>query len=227
MAFLYWITDDETEDPASYGYIGITSKTVDKRLYRHRYDFERYVKTGKSSCVKLYNKVRHLGGWSKVTCKTLCESTVEHCLFLEQRLRSSENIGWNIKIGGPIPGMLDKKSSEKTKEKLRQVRSKWELSEESRLKMSLDRMGVNNPMSGTLPWLNPSSNELSIFTWKHSDVIYDKWLESNKCGVRVLFKNFADLNYWTIDSMIRKFKLGWIPRSDANWLILKEQNDKS
>jgi len=98
MAFVYWIHLPEHTDLTSQGYIGFTSKTVEERFKKHSQDslstnFRSYT---------IHNAIRKYGVDNlKVT--TLLEGSDEYCLFIESRLRPSENIGWNQAAGGIKP----------------------------------------------------------------------------------------------------------------------------
>lgn len=222
MAFVYWITNDLNANIKTAGYVGITSKTVVQRLKSHKNNYKRFCKSSPNTgCIKLYKEVKLLGGWSNVFIKTICESTLAYCQELEQRLRPIPNIGWNIRIGGDTPLMQGRKLSEESKLKLVEVRKKWVMSEASRQNLSLARQGAGNPRYGVHPWLCKPFTDLSRHTWQNADRIYDVWLKCGGIGVRKVAPIFKDLNYWTIDTMIRKFKKGWIPIEDVDWLKYK------
>ena len=220
MAFVYWITVDKSLNPLTDGYIGITKMSVNTRLNSHRSAYLRFVNGKDVGCKKLYATVKLLGGWENVTVTTICESNLEYCLSLENKLRPEPNVGWNTRVGGDHSVMYKREITSETRNKLAEVRKSWVLSQESKNKLSSDRKGSGNPMYKTLPWLNPASNELSQTTWLFADVVYEQW-SNTRHGVRRIAKSFKNLNYWTLDSMIRKFRDGWIPRHDNSWVTYK------
>ena len=224
MAFVYWITDDLNQDIKSYGYVGITSKSVSIRLNSHRSFYKKFIEKGDGGCKKLYSFVKSFGGWEFVKVVTVCESTLEYCLFIENKLRNLPNIGWNTCVGGDVPQMQGRKLSQETKNKLKIIRASWVMSEQTRKRLSEERIGNNNPAYGTLPWEVGSNNEISKLTWLNADNIYCSWKITNY-GTKKLTRLFLNFNYWTIDSMIRKFKSGWNPNEDLNWIKYKENND--
>lgn len=152
---------------------------------------------------------------------TVCESTIEYCIYLENKLRPEPEIGWNIRVGGEYHVMYKRQVTQETKDKLRLVRSSWVMSDSSRNKLSVERTGVLNPMYSVKPWENPSSTDQSKISWLKADVVFETWL-CTKFGTRKITKIFCDLNYWSIDSMIRKFRSGWNPKTDIEWLRYKE-----
>ena len=221
MSFVYWITDDITKDKFDYGYIGITTKTISNRNHSHLMNYKRFLKTGQAGCKKLYSIVKSLGGWDNLIFVGLCESNLEYCLSIENKLRPEPNIGWNTRVGGDYPIMYKRKTSDETKIKLAIVRKSWVMSEKSRLKLSLDRKGAGNPMYGTLPWDDSNISEISNATWLRADEIYQKWAD-DKIATKRMVRVFPTLNYWTIDTIIRKFKKGWCPLNDQSWIKYKE-----
>jgi hypothetical protein len=222
MAFIYWITTDKLLNPLLDGYIGLTSLSVASRLKSHQYSYSQFVKGKSVGCKKLYSTIKKLGGWEKVSVVTICESNTDYCVSLENKLRPEPDTGWNTRVGGEYDVMYKREVTVETKLKLVEVRKSWVLSQESRVKLSKDRKGNGNPMYGVLPWLNPASNTSSKFTWLFAGEAYNHWLNTQQ-GVKKMSRFFTNLNYWTLDSMIRKFREGWIPNHDTEWTKYKEQ----
>lgn len=107
---VYWIKVKSMSDPYTEGYIGVSSN-FEKRKKDHinkPNSGNRYLK----NCIEKYNKdiefeILH-------TC-----DTIEECLFLENKYRNKERIGWNICVGGGYPP--NPKYNEKTKGKISQT----------------------------------------------------------------------------------------------------------
>ena len=227
MAFVYWITPDKSLSFLTNGYIGITSSNVLRRMQSHKTCYSRFTRGKEVSCKKLYAKIKLLGGWDKVFILTICEADLAYCLNLENKLRPEPNLGWNTRVGGDCAVMFKREITAETRAKLAQVRKSWTLSQVAKDKLSKERKGSGNPMYETLPWLNPSGTPLSKFTWLFAADVYAKWL-SFSTGVKRIIKSFTNLNYWTLDSMIRKFRRGWIPQQDKAWLTYKDtSNDQT
>lgn len=108
---LYWIRHQEHTDIFSQGYVGV-SKNVEKRWYDH----------------KTYTENAHLKnaitkyGWDNLVKEVVLIADDDYCLDIEAKLRSTNQLGWNIvKGGGMPPSSLGKKfgpMSEETKAKV-------------------------------------------------------------------------------------------------------------
>lgn len=93
------------------GYIGFTSKTVEKRMASHykavnRKDQEHYT---------FYRALKKYS--DKLVVTTLVEGSDEYCLEIERKLRPEPDIAWNISCGGGAP-MLGRKHSEEGKQRI-------------------------------------------------------------------------------------------------------------
>lgn len=86
--YLYWIHYPEHSDPMTEGYIGIT-KDLKRRFKAHSISDNKKVRYG----IKKGAKMSVIGQFN----------TKENALTEEQRLRPSEQIGWNIVPGGGAP----------------------------------------------------------------------------------------------------------------------------
>jgi len=205
------------------GYVGITSKTPEVRLQSHKWNYSKFLRDGSGGCAKLYKAVKDLGGWTEVSFKVICVASLEYCLELEGKLRPAPNSGWNIRVGGDRPPMYGRKTTQATKDKLAEIRKTWVMSQESRLKLSKERTGSGNPMHKTPAWKQTNS---SPETWYKAELIYDLYssLPSRANGVKSVYRELSDttLNYWSIDTMIRKFRKGYNPKQDSEWLQFKE-----
>ena len=89
---LYWICADNHSDVSKEGYVGI-SMDAEFRWNQHGRGLHN---------PHLKNAImKH--GWDNLQKKVLLVSTRQYCLEIEQKLRPTENIGWNIAIGGGDP----------------------------------------------------------------------------------------------------------------------------
>ena len=93
---VYWIHTPEEKDILSQGYVGYTSRSIEDRLFEHK-----------------WIKPHHI-------VETVFEGTEQDCLDREHMLRPKENIGYNICVGGGIPPKSKKGRtlSEETKRKM-------------------------------------------------------------------------------------------------------------
>lgn len=96
-------------------------------------------------------------------------------------------------------------------------RNSTPVSEKEKLALS-ERMKSNNPCAGIPPWRSPKVTLQSIEVWKNADAYYQWWCVNKKgyCAMATAF-GFKD---WLRShaSMVEKFKSGWIPREDPDWL---------
>jgi predicted GIY-YIG superfamily endonuclease len=118
---VYWIHHPEHTDMFSQGYIGV-SKDVTKRWNKHRKHQEN----------KHFANAVELYGWDFLVKKQILIAEENYCLDIEQKLRSTKNVGWNIAVGGGKPPV-----------------NRWNkglsMSEETRQKVSQKKLG-------SIPW---------------------------------------------------------------------------
>lgn len=134
MAFVYWIKAPHHTDMFSEGYIGFTSTTVENRYKEHKAKAK-----NTASNLKLHNALRKYE--KDVSIVTILEGTNEYCLEVEKKLRSRENIGWNIAVGGEAP-MLGRKHTEENRKKQSLAQIGKIHSDATRLKMSASQKEV-------------------------------------------------------------------------------------
>lgn len=91
--YIYWIHLPEHQDILSEGYVGI-SNNPSKRLKSHR---TRSNNPHLSNCFKKY---------PNIVMDVLIEAEESFCKEIEEKLRPSKNIGWNIEKGGGKPPVL-------------------------------------------------------------------------------------------------------------------------
>lgn len=150
MAFVYWIRKPEHVDMFSEGYIGVTTKSVDKRFRLHC----QLAFSQKDSRKSIVHKAILSYGPEALIVETLLIADRDYCYEVESKLRPEEMIGWNVKAGGYMaPADVEAKRlklseqskkreySEEFKEKLRTMNIGRKASEEARKNMSLARKG--------------------------------------------------------------------------------------
>lgn len=117
-------------DPYAEGYIGVTSGTLEKRLYNH-------MKAAKKSSIV----AKALNKYDDIEIFELYEGTKEECLTLERKYRPEGLIGWNLVEGGGLPPK-NIKGSESSK-KISQTLKGRKRTEESRRKQAESIRGKN------------------------------------------------------------------------------------
>src|SRR6056297_3789788 len=91
--YLYWIHRNAQKDLLSEGYIGITND-IDRRFKTHKYKAENGSKLHVHLAIQKYDDIKF---------DILCVGDKEYIIELEEKLRPSSNIGWNITKGGNLP----------------------------------------------------------------------------------------------------------------------------
>jgi len=92
---VYWIHHPEHTDMFTQGYIGVSNNVHSRWLDHKRGATNAHFK----SAIQKY-------GWDTLIKKEILIAEEEYCLEIEKKLRSAENTGWNITIGGGKPPVL-------------------------------------------------------------------------------------------------------------------------
>lgn len=89
---VYWIHHPSHTDMFTQGYIGITARFA-RRMFEHKaLTTNKYL----SNAIKKY-------GWDNLVKEVVLIADKEYCIDIETKLRSSDEIGWNLVKGGGIP----------------------------------------------------------------------------------------------------------------------------
>lgn len=77
--------------------------------------------------------------------------------------------------------------------------------------------GPSNNRYGTLPWDTLTCKDKTV--WINADKIYDYWNKTKHGSLRIS-KHFSELGMgqYAYGGILSKFKKGWIPQKDENWL---------
>lgn len=89
---VYWIHHTSHTDIFSQGYVGV-SVSLDKRMRSHKLATQN---------PHLRNAIQKYG-WDELVKETVLIADTEYCLAIEAKLRSADNLGWNIIKGGGMP----------------------------------------------------------------------------------------------------------------------------
>lgn len=239
MAFVYWIHLPEHTDLTKEGYIGITTKTVNERFKRHLKDASRPSKNH----IILYRAMNKYNGSLIVT--TLIESGIEYARFIEQKLRPDIKIGWNTVPGGAVsPSVIfteeirakisaSLKGRIKTDAEIEKIRKaltgrkrpasvgeKVSLATKGR-KRSVEVIAKMKAAVAGRPWLNPRAN-LNI--WANAD----KMCALYYFGANTLPKlaKILEMPESNLSNIFKKFKAGWVPIHDVQWLKFVEEYEE-
>lgn len=233
MAFVYWIHLPEHTNMLSEGYIGFTSKTVLERWKGHLKESHRK----RCPNYPLYNAIKKYE--DRLIVSTLAEGCDQYCLDLENKLRPSVKIGWNLQIGGgsgSSPALFSeearqkisaagklRKMSPETKAKLISANTGKRRSDEVRAKLSIFRKGKKKDPSviakhkDTLknePWRAQAANK---DVWAKADSLYSLFLTNIKMGTVTLSK-LSEINKDSLTTILKRFRNGWVPHVDPYWI---------
>jgi len=123
-AYLYWIHLPEHKDPKCEGYIGV-SNNPKERFRKHKN------KKLNPHLANAFDKYR-----DRIVRTILLKLDEEFCYEVEKRYRPTENIGWNIAIGGSRPPSymnIGKPRSDITKRKISESKKGKYLKENNHL----------------------------------------------------------------------------------------------
>ncbi|QIQ61771.1 putative homing endonuclease [Salmonella phage rabagast] len=85
-------------------------------------------------------------------------------------------------------------------------------------KAQSERLKENGIFTIQPPWKSNKATEVSLEIWKMADVYYE-WWKINQTGYTVMAKHFGFSNKTTPhETMVKKFKTGWIPKEDPDWV---------
>lgn len=239
-ACVYWIRHKDHDDMFSQGYVGITKQGLRTRMYQHNHSMR------DGSTYPLYNAMRKYG--KDIVVSEIVFASLEYCQEIENKLRPSVNIGWNICAGGAdtrvgsICSMETRtKISAGNTGKVRSAEFKSliskavkgrkyspEFAEQCRQraivqggfsKESIQKAAATN--RGILPW-NRNNSDTNV--WLIADQIYDEVLKQPTIGIRTLGKCFG-LSFSKFQVVLKKIKGGWIPTNDQSWLNFKTEKE--
>jgi hypothetical protein len=238
MAFVYHIHLPEHAGVFQEGYIGYTTQTVEDRYSEHRQNaFADY-----SPNYHIHHAIRKHDKNLVVT--TLVEGSPEYCLEIEHHLRPSPNIGWNIAAGGDR-GMLGRKHSEETIEKIKKSLRGRPVSDEFRAKLSLAGKGrkktaehaakIGDALRGqkrTEEQCNRIRAALNANPWLLPRAVPANWARADEIAMMIAegvrHKDILELcglhrRSSALKHIFSRLKSGWIPQEDPAWLQFKEQ----
>ena len=95
---VYWIRAKHHTDLMTEGYVGVSRNASKRWKYGHFWA----QKNNRHDNPRLANAIaKH--GWENLVKEILVISSEEYCYDLEAKIRSAENVGWNLVMGGNKP----------------------------------------------------------------------------------------------------------------------------
>ena len=151
------------------------------------------------------------------THRTRKEAVVEEIRYHEDNNVKSNSRYYNLsnqKSTGFDTTGINFNLSEEAKDKLRVKKT-----DEHKRKISDSMLGSRNPMSGISPWENSKSTELSRELWANAVEFFDWWSNNMSKGGVAMSSALGYNKSKTTYNMILKFRSGWIPHNDENWIL--------
>lgn len=178
--------------------------------------FDQYLYKAYTCGLNSVSQVRRKGDSSKnyhlARYKDLGDYTVNNCRFTTQ-LENIQERNTHFDVSSHIK----KQSNFRVKNKTHHF-----LNGELQRKQVRDN---KHPLAGKLPWENKASSTLeSLEVWKNADKIYTWHMLNPNYGDRKLKKSFNFSSRRACQTILHKFKKGWNPNNDKNWIEWKVQN---
>jgi hypothetical protein len=95
---VYWIRAQHHSDITSEGYVGVSKNASKRWMYGHNWAYRK----GRHENPRLANAISKYG-WDNLIKTVVVISDEAYCYELEAKLRSGEEIGWNLAVGGGKP----------------------------------------------------------------------------------------------------------------------------
>lgn len=73
------------------------------------------------------------------------------------------------------------------------------------------------------PWNNHNATINSLEVWSKANECYNWWIENNN-GYKILMREFNFKSSVSCNTLIKKFKSGWIPSKDPDWFYWSKIN---
>ena len=210
---VYWIHLESHSDIKSEGYVGITSLGVSVRFALHR----NTPKTRKLRPTIIMHAIAKHGNALKVT--TLVEGSQEYCQMIENRLRPTANIGWNIAPGGAGTRLGQKNTPEHIARVVAKTRGVKHT--EAAVMANRARGIIQNTFE--FPWQHPVANK---DVWSCADVIYAHYVSNPRDGRRTVGR-ILGMPDDSVQKPLFKIKSGWIPAEDKDWLAFRSNYNES
>lgn len=221
---VYWIYHEDLHtDPRDSGYVGVSVKGFEHRFKTHNWE------ANKGSELAVHRAIRKYG--QKIKILALVTANPEMCLLVEEMLRPSPGIGYNIAKGGGGSPTLGMTLSDETKSKI-SASCKGEKSTlfgKPRAKAVVDKMVQwyathAHRNTGVSPWRAFKANKE---VWSNAILVKDYLVCNPTHGIRKLSTHFGvpDSVYTTV---FRKIRLGWNPLEDQeynSWLTEYKQKE--
>lgn len=220
MAEVYWIRLPEHTDMLTEGYIGVTKNDAKARFRGHLQEAK--LRDCKTS--HLHNYLNKHGREGLVV-QTLVICEIEYAFDLEEKLRPSERIGWNVAKGGVQtvnPGGY--KLSEDTRRKMSESfdEKRRQICAENLFKTTQARKGIpTGPCPAHIDAKIIKSQFLAKMErgkelWSRCEEFYDFYISGK--GKSRACERYYEIELNRLRGMFNLFDKGWKPMEDDLWL---------
>ena len=223
MAEVYWIRLPEHTYMFTQGYIGVTKNDAKARFRGHLQEAK--LRDCKTS--HLHNYLNKHGREGLVV-QTLVICEIEYAFELEEKLRPSERVGWNVAKGGikaVNPGGY--KLSEETRKKMSdsfKTGNRKPVGQEVYDKLSAQMKGISRgPLSKEVVSKRERTRFLKMWeaspsVWSRCDVWYEFYIHG--MGLARACERAYKETLGSLTPVFSRFKMGWVPHEDSDWLKL-------
>lgn len=102
--------------------------------------------------------------------------------------------------------------------------TKYDLTEAGRQSLSDSKVGSKNSNFGCNPWNHPRQTDVSRSIWAIADECHNWWSQGHGSYSKMSQK-FGNGPAYVFARMVNRFKSGWIPTGDPEWLKFKDNRN--
>jgi hypothetical protein len=219
---VYWIRAKHHTDITSEGYVGITNNFA-KRMWTHN---KKKTNPHLKSAINKY-------GWENLEKSIILVGDENYCLLIEEQLRPSNEIGWNIVKGGGKPPAFKGNMSQSVKNKIAlsvtNLHTNIQYQEKRALGMALSNAKIETKMKRSNNsknlWLNQDYKNKFIDDNHHLRKNPENVMKGAKNGMsktikcvetNIIFETITQASKWVSEKINKEIKIALIARVVKN-----------
>ncbi len=203
---VYWIHLPEQTDILTQGYVGVSTKGAVLRYKEHQ------SKAKNGSNLIIHKVIRKYS--DQLIIDTIVKAPIKYCYELEFKLRPTPEIGYNLDAGGNC-NRLGAKLSEETKSKQRNIAIAQGRKPSL---LAIENSAKTNKLKTC--W---KCKFADISVWKMADQLYLYYCQNLNHGIRRIATAFKISSASKLSTILKKFRSGWNPLTDEDWLIFSSK----